>query len=229
MHLRPVRRLKRRSGPKAPRGGPAEVAGRESQRLLAEARQLIDQGDHARALSLLTESLQQDPTNAQAYRALAGLYRALGMRDEELQSYAEWMEGGFRTTPRRTTTSSRARISNSACTKTRRRSCSSFRTCRKATSRRIRWPASLYRRLGMSDREGASLSSWIEEAPQSPDAHRALAEYYRSIGQNDAALAEYQRVTQLAPGNVNAHLSLARRRTSVVATTTWHKTNWLPP
>lgn len=64
--------------------------------------------------------------------------------------------------------------------------------------------------MDMEWEEGAALEAWVDKAPGSLDAQRALGEFYRRTHDEDAALAVYQNAVRQYPGNAELHLELAR-------------------
>jgi len=178
-----------------------------SKRLLNQARDAIHNGDFEAAQALLEESLEQDTKNRQAYRGLAQLQSKLGLSQEAMQTYRDWIEampGDALPHYMLATAYEQVGLDAEAY-----QELLQFSQISAGDLPSYPMTASLMRRLGMRAEEGATLEAWAQVAPESPDAHRALADYYRRRGNYGAAVSEYEEVAALMPGNVNARMNLA--------------------
>lgn len=179
----------------------------ESLHLLNQSRAAIDNGDYGRALELLAQSLETDPTNRQAYRSLAQLHRNLGMPEAELQTLREWMDAmPGDALPHYELAAAHARQGQYAESVAALRQ---FQEISQGSGSSYPMAASLYRRLGMHDEEGATLMAWSAADPDAADAYRALGDYYRRNGDFASAIAEYQQVIGIQPGNYDAYVNMA--------------------
>ena len=177
-----------------------------SHRLLADASTRIEEGNFEEAISLLTESIEKDPLNSQSYIRLGVLYRKMGMINEELQVYNDWVNsdsGNSMSHYYMAQAYANQGMNDDAMVHLK-----TFEIGTGDDVTKIPMVASMYRRLDMEEREGQLLQTWLDKVPDSPDAHRAMASYYRRNDEPDLALSEYERVAELLPGNVNARSNL---------------------
>jgi len=178
-----------------------------SMRFIAQARERIETGDYEQAEALLKQSLEEDPTNMQAYVNLGSLYRKMGLLDEEMRTFEQWVASDPDNPMSRYHLAQsyiRQQLTDDAL-----REVGSFEELTTGDLSKTPMVASLYRQLNMTGREGEILQAWLDQVPDSPDAHRAMAGYYHRNGNRDAALTEYEKVVELIPQNANAHQNLA--------------------
>ncbi len=185
---------------------------RKSDQLAKQARSAMQQGDYDQAVGLLQQSIEADPNNRDAYRQLGKLYQKMGLTQEAMAVYDQWM------THRPTDAvpyyeQARALIGMGHGADAL-PYIQQFQALTDGESSAYPMAASLYRQLNMPQQEGTALQSWVAQAPGSVEAHRAMAQYYNRTGNTPNALAEYQAVAQLTPQNATAYrdLGLAYQR-----------------
>ena len=199
-------RAARKAERKAERKEEKNSASALSVRLVEQAKQLFKSGDYEAARGLMMQSLEEDPKNRDAYRNLTQMQRRMGLVDEEMLTYQQWMENMPNDAlARYLAADSFARNGYDAEA---RDYTAQFQAMSDGDLRAYPMTADLYRRLGLRAEEGATLQQWLSGVPQSPDAHRAMGEYYRRMGDYNAAVAEYQNVAMLTPNNPAAYVSM---------------------
>lgn len=177
-----------------------------SKRLLSQAREAMDSGQYDTAGDLFAQAIESDPTNKQAYRALAQLQHNLGMFQDEVQTYRDWMQAmPDDALPHYLLASTYEGMGLNAEAY---QELSAFQSINEGNLSSYPMAASMLRRLGMRAEEVATLHAWAAAAPDSPDVHRALGDFYRRAGDYNLAVAEYQTATGLLPGNISAYISL---------------------
>lgn len=189
----------------AERSGGPERAG--AAKLMSAAQRLIQAGAYDEAAAALEESIAADPANTRAYRALASLYRKLGLSMHEQDVYQDWIaQRPGDATPHYLLADAllRGGFDAEALAEV-----SQFQQLAGDTVSSYPMAASIYRRMGMVAEEGALLEAWVAETPGSADARQALAQHYQRAGNYPAAVAEYQTVVDLLPQNAQAHANLA--------------------
>ncbi len=178
-----------------------------AKKLAASAKRMIQQGAYEEAAQALRESIEADPQSAKSYRSLADLYRKMGLVEDEAQVYQDWMAGRpDDALPHYFMANAMLRAGADADVLA---ELSQFQSLSGETLSSYPMAASVYRKLGMHAEEGLLLQDWVNEAPNSTDARRTLAQHYRQVGNLEASLAEYQVVADLLPENVGSHSNLA--------------------
>jgi tetratricopeptide (TPR) repeat protein len=180
----------------------------QSKRLLNQARQAIKDGDFSAAADMLKRSITADPGNRQAYTQLALMQKSLGLTQDEMQTYKDWMEAMPKDSlPHYLLAGAYLRMGQ---TTEAYGELSQFRDMSNGSLPSYPMTASMLRQLGLRPEEKTTLEAWTNAAPASPDAHRALADFYRRSGNLNAALNEYQTVTSLTPGDISAYTNTGR-------------------
>lgn len=187
-------------------GKKRDKATERSRQLAKQARDALELGEYAAAEELLRESLEEDPTNGLAYKALAQMQRKLGLSEEEIQTYKDWMDavpGDALPHYQLATTYERMGFDAEAL-----RELEQFGQMSQGNLATYPMMANLYRRLDMRPEEREALQSWVQSASNSPDAHRSMGDFYRRAGNYNAALNEYGQVVNLLPNNPAAYLNM---------------------
>ncbi len=178
-----------------------------ARQLVQDARAALASADYDTAAKLLTQGLQTDPANKQAYQLLAQLQHNMGQTQAELQTYQDWARNvPGDALPHYMLASALVRSGdlNAAY-----RELNQFQSMSGGSLSSYPMAAGMYRQLGMPAEESNTLQAWIRANPDSPDPHQMLADYYRRNGNYGNAISEYQTVAALAPGTVSAYTGLA--------------------
>jgi tetratricopeptide (TPR) repeat protein len=184
------------------------AAARKSDQLVKQARSAMEQGNYDMAASFLQQGIDADPSNRDAYRQLGKLYQKLGMTQEAMDVYNQWM------TNRPTDAvpyyeQARALIGMGQLADAL-PYVQQFQALTDGETSSYPMAASLYHQLKMPEQEAAALSGWVSQAPGSVEAHQAMAQFYSRNGDKPGALAEYQAVVQLTPQNAAAYRDLGQ-------------------
>ena len=179
----------------------------ETKGLDRQAQSAIQQGSYSDAIELLKQSIQTDPTQRDANGQLAKLKHTMSLTQDEAKVYADWSANRpedpsphYRQAALYEVMGLDAQALGEL---------QQFQALSSANPGALGMAASMFRRLDMSQQEGATLQEWVGAAPDSLDAHRALAQYLTRTGDRPAAAAEYQAIADITPLSADAHRDLA--------------------
>lgn len=182
-------------------------ARRRAAALFREAVLRLEDGNYEEALSLLDQSLEENPGDRRAYVNMARIYRMMGMEDEELGVYSDWA-AAIPDSPEPhyhlARVYERMGFDGEAAAQV-----DAALALAGEDPRVFAQTALLYRRLGLREDERDILTEWVGSMPDSASAHVALGGHYTQMGDHEAALAEYRAASQLEPDNPQTHLGLA--------------------
>lgn len=195
-------RKQRHEEKRAARGG----GNGQAAKLVNQAAKLMKSGNYEEAQALLEQSLAADPANRQAWKTLASLQRQTGMADQELQTYADWMEAMPDDALARYLAAG-AFARNGLDTEAR-QYLADFQNMSQGDLRVYPMAAQMYQQMGMRAEEGDALRQWVAAAPDAADARRLMGDYYRRMGDTNAALTEYQTMAALQPGSPSAYVQM---------------------
>jgi tetratricopeptide (TPR) repeat protein len=198
----------RKASDKASADKKASDAKKAAQAVARKVRDLVEAGDFDGAASMLRDEIAKGNGSGQVYSTLASLYRKMGMQDEEMQLYRDWMTN-LPADPNAHYALASAYERNGMNAEAL-RELAQYEQMSNGQVSSYAQAASLYGRLGDRANQGRILQEWSSQVPGSPDARLAMAQYYMQTGNYGAAVGEYQAATQILPGNVQAHVGLAR-------------------
>jgi tetratricopeptide (TPR) repeat protein len=171
----------------------------QSNALLQQAQQRIQDGDYETAQALLQQSVEQDTRNSKAWKQMAQLQRQLGMTDSEIGTYQQWMDSVPEDNePYYMAAEAYARVGMDAEA---REYLAAYESMAQGTTGDYVRMSHLYRSLNDREDEGRILAQWTETAPESMDARHAWADYQRRMGNYGEALAQYESMAAMTPDN----------------------------
>ncbi len=175
--------------------------------LLSRAKEALLTGDFEAAARMLAQSLELDPQNRQAYRALAEMHQSLGRMEDEMRVLQDWagaIPGDAMPHYLLSRAYERMGLDAEAYSELQ-----LFETLSSGSLPAYPMLAEMYHDLGRRAEERQTLQDWTRAAPGSPDAHHALAQYYRSAGNYAAAARQYEHLAALTPQNASVYAEMA--------------------
>ena len=176
-----------------------EQGAAQSNALLIQAQQRIQDGDYGSAEALLQQSLEQDTGNARAWKQLAQLQRQLGLTEDEFSTYQQWMDSvPDDNDPYYMLAESYTRM---GMDEEARQYLLAYESMAQGTTGDYIRMSHLYRSMNAREDEGRILSQWTQTAPDSMDARNAWADYQRRMGNYGEALSQYEAMAAATPEN----------------------------
>ncbi len=186
------------------------TAGTDAARLAADlvrrGAQLAKDGKFDQALSLLQQSVKEDPDNPDAWRNLAAVQRQMGNSKAELQTYQQWM--GARPADSQARYMAAQAYARNGMEGQALKYLTQYESMSGGSPQSAGLAAKVYKQLNMPKQEGDALRRAASGAPSTVQVHQQLGDYYQRQGQSDQALAEYQAALQIAPNDAKAAVQM---------------------